>query len=139
MAAELNSGMRLVMERTIRPNWFAQVRSAGLRQPVEAGVGSLNGFRNTASEIATADELTRLATAINAYKSLVALRSSPSDEHSKNLLESLNKLATMSPSGETSRDRLSRLLGPGNGVKPPPANSDDAVFASAASQVFKSK
>lgn len=136
MAAELNSGVRLVMERTIRADWLSRVRNAALRQPDAAGMTSLNSFRNTAMQVATSEELLRITTAINAYESLAKLRQSPADEQSQTLVESLNKLAVMSPSTEKSRDRLSRLLGTGNSAKPPPAVSDDAIFVKAANTVF---
>jgi formylglycine-generating enzyme required for sulfatase activity len=136
MAAELNSGMRPVMERAIKTDWFSQVRAVALKKPLVDSTGSLAAFRATAAEVATPQEAVRLAKAIDAYEAIARLRSSFEDQQADRLLQLTQELAALPPAGETSRDRLSRLIGSGSGAKPAPTSSDDAVYAQAAGIVL---
>ena len=139
-AAEMNAGVRLVMDRAIRPDWFAIVRKAALEQDTASMAESVRRFRKTVAEVATRQNEPRLRAMIDVYDAIAQQRLSPTSAAETRLVDAIGALATVKPSSTTGGSRLSQLLGAANAARP--ANeaalekTDDEAFFSAASQVF---
>jgi formylglycine-generating enzyme required for sulfatase activity len=73
IAADMNPGLRLVMERSLRDDWFAQVRMASYSPQTPAAL--LGQQRTILAEVATAAQQGQVTPYLDAYEGLVLARS----------------------------------------------------------------
>lgn len=141
IAAENNPGLRVVLDRIIRPEWFHIVRAASQKKsPPEV----YTGFRKSVAEIATPEESSRLEAFVNAYEAVARFRNNDRTQATPRLARASESLAK---SGEgkkqqSAADRLKAALSRSKDSSPkkpadPAKGSDDSLFFSVATNVYQ--
>jgi hypothetical protein len=139
IAAEYNPGLRLVMDRTLRSDWFIVVRHAG-RSPEPAEL--LAEFRERAKELGTAVEARRLALIADVYEALGLIRGGAATEGAAKLKTAYAELATPPESPAAPSGGLAGLAGAITGTPTAEAPaaaaplSDDELFFQLAAETL---
>jgi hypothetical protein len=137
VAADSYPGLRIVMDRIIRNDWFFAIRKMGMVDDAEIDLEPvLKGSRQSVNELATSNDAKRIIGLMNAYQALAMYRSGKTDEARMTFSKAAANLAQLEEKKADSG--LAALLAAGGGADNQPNEpTDDEVFFSVAAQYFK--
>lgn len=138
LAADLNPGLRLVMDRTLRGDWFAVIRIAAKAQVEKA---RFEDFRHSAEEVASANEAMNVKAYADLYEGLSLIRGGKRSEGGEKLATGFSVLAKQGPTQQAKGSKLDELRKQMAGkstahkTQQTPGITDDALFFSLASEI----
>jgi formylglycine-generating enzyme required for sulfatase activity len=139
--ADLYPGLRLVMDRMLSRNWFATIRRIANKQGSAAPFGR---FRQSADEVATAEEAERVKAYASLYEGLALLREGQAMKGNQQLetsFSSLSKPHTTGPArsggGLAALRQTMADQAPETGVSAKPNISDDELYFGLAAKTIK--